>query len=377
MISDYDRYGEGRAGSHDSDREENHGNYGSSENDFEDYGSSRQKKRGFSAGARRGRGEERGSYGDLGGSYSNTSDQGEYGGGFYSGRADYDEDYEDRNESNRGYSRGNHSRERGGHPNQRRDSANQNRPGNYGQGGMNEYGGGGTYGGYRNRDYSGYNNFSDNPERYGYGRGGHRSDDYGDEDRGWLERAGDEVASWFGYGDDDDRQHRGRGPRNYKRSDERIREDINDRLTDDYYLDASDIEVEVADGDVILSGTVESRRDKRRAEDLAEDVSGVKNVENRLRVKQRNYTSSNQSNSPYGHRTSDTGITNLVSDSATSNTGTSSTSGMTTGNAESTGTITGSSNATGGSGTEGITETGTQTGSTSGTTGGRSRSKSG
>jgi osmotically-inducible protein OsmY len=85
---------------------------------------------------------------------------------------------------------------------------------------------------------------------------------------------------------DDQRQHRGRGPKGYRRSDERIKEDVNDRLGDDYYLDASDVEVMVENTEVTLTGTVRSRSDKRRAEDIAESVSGVTNVENRLRVKQ-------------------------------------------------------------------------------------------
>jgi osmotically-inducible protein OsmY len=113
------------------------------------------------------------------------------------------------------------------------------------------------------------------------------------EPRGWWDRASDEVASWFG--DEDagirrrldgarDAKHRGRGPKNYRRSDERIREDINDRLTDNEYLDAYDVEVAVNEGEVILSGNVGTRRDKRMAEDIAESVSGVKNVQNQLRV---------------------------------------------------------------------------------------------
>jgi hypothetical protein len=80
--------------------------------------------------------------------------------------------------------------------------------------------------------------------------------------------------------------HKGKGPKGYRRSDERIKEDINDRLTDDTHLDASDIEVAVTNGEVKLSGTVESREAKRRAEDLAEMISGISNVENTLRVKQ-------------------------------------------------------------------------------------------
>lgn len=118
------------------------------------------------------------------------------------------------------------------------------------------------------------------PRRHGYGP---------DDRRGFLDRAGDEVASWFGDDDarrrrDRDEDHRGRGPRNYSRSDERILEDVNDRLTDDRHLDASDIEVSVVAGEVTLNGTVTERLAKRHAEDLAESVSGVKHVQNNLRV---------------------------------------------------------------------------------------------
>lgn len=81
-------------------------------------------------------------------------------------------------------------------------------------------------------------------------------------------------------------QYRGRGPKGYTRSDDRIKEDVNDRLTDDGSLDATGIEVEVGDSEVTLSGTVNSRFDKRRAEDLAESVSGVSHVQNNIRVRQ-------------------------------------------------------------------------------------------
>jgi len=79
--------------------------------------------------------------------------------------------------------------------------------------------------------------------------------------------------------------HRGKGPRAYQRSDQRITEDINDLLTEDPYIDASDIEVSVEKGDVTLSGSVESKHLKRRVEEVVERVSGVKNIENKLRPK--------------------------------------------------------------------------------------------
>ncbi len=78
--------------------------------------------------------------------------------------------------------------------------------------------------------------------------------------------------------------HRGRGPKGYRRSDERIHEDVCERLTEDQFIDASNIEVTVKDGEVTLDGTVSSRGVKRRAEDLAEMASGIANVQNNLRI---------------------------------------------------------------------------------------------
>ncbi len=136
-------------------------------------------------------------------------------------------------------------------------------------------------------------------DRYGRGRSGQESFGRGSrdyhEDRGFLDRAGDEVRSWFGDDDAERRrdrdmreagQHRGRGPKGYQRSDARIREDVNDRLTEDPHIDASEIDVRVENHEVTLSGTVSSRSEKRHAEDIAESVSGVTHMQNNLRIQQ-------------------------------------------------------------------------------------------
>jgi len=77
---------------------------------------------------------------------------------------------------------------------------------------------------------------------------------------------------------------RGRGPRGYQRSDERIHEDVCDRLTAHGEVDATDIEVKVESGEVILSGTVPDRRTKRLAERVVDGVRGVVDVHNQLRL---------------------------------------------------------------------------------------------
>jgi len=127
--------------------------------------------------------------------------------------------------------------------------------------------------------YGGAQHFGADYRRHGY--------DADDGHRGFWDRASDEVASWFG--DDDaarrrEQDHRGHGPKDYVRSNERIRDDANDKLTDDWRVDASNITVSVKDGEVTLNGSVTSREAKRRAEDVVDDISGVKHVQNNLRV---------------------------------------------------------------------------------------------
>lgn len=126
----------------------------------------------------------------------------------------------------------------------------------------------------------GYPDYAGRPPQGRYG---------GEADRDTWDRARDEVASWFGSDEAEERRrrdkYRGVGPRGYKRPDSRIIEDVNDRLSDHPALDASDIEVSVQEGEVTLEGHVSDRRDKRIAEDCADSVSGVRHVQNNLRVK--------------------------------------------------------------------------------------------
>lgn len=78
----------------------------------------------------------------------------------------------------------------------------------------------------------------------------------------------------------------GQPPKGYTRSDERIREDVCERLTHED-VDAGNVEVSVSEGTVTLTGTVGERWMKHRMEDLADACSGVRDVRNELRV-QRN-----------------------------------------------------------------------------------------
>lgn len=97
---------------------------------------------------------------------------------------------------------------------------------------------------------------------------------------------GDAGAAEGYWGRREEGPHRGRGPRGYRRSDERVWDDVGQRLMDDPWLDATDIDVRVEEGEVTLDGTVDSRAAKRRAEDIADSVSGARHVQNNLRVRQ-------------------------------------------------------------------------------------------
>jgi hypothetical protein len=169
----------------------------------------------------------------------------------------------------------------------------------YGQGDAREFGAQDRYASGAFRSQSGYGG----PDTYGGGqyRGG-----YGESQRDWGQGY-EPRGAWGGefsggtYGprgqrgrfgasagrggsESGQQSFRGRGPQSYQRSDDRIREELCDLLTDDDAIDASSIEVRVARGEVTLTGTVPDRQTKRDAEDMAESISGVRNVRNELRV---------------------------------------------------------------------------------------------
>ncbi len=74
------------------------------------------------------------------------------------------------------------------------------------------------------------------------------------------------------------------GPKGYTRSDERIREDISERLMLADGIDSSEVSLSVKEGRVTLEGTVPTRSMKHAIEDLADHTAGVTDVDNRIRV---------------------------------------------------------------------------------------------
>lgn len=242
------------------DRDANYGGFSSSgTGNYAGYGGSGGSYQGGGRGYQGGRGN----WGQTGMQYSQTGygypEQGSYGQG-----GDY---------GSRGYER---VRRGFGGPGQSDYRAGQ---GGYGEAGSGRPSGGRAYG-----DYSG------SPSGY-YG------EDYGRQGRGQSGWQGSQGHEQWGQGQEYG-QYRGRGPKGYKRSDDRIRDEVCDCLTDDDRLDASNIDIAVKDGEVTLSGFVIVREDKRWAELLAERISGVREVQNSLRVQDQQRTQSGSTGTP-------------------------------------------------------------------------------
>jgi osmotically-inducible protein OsmY len=268
-------------------------------------------------------------YDDRENDYRNQGQSGRSG---YGNARSYDRDFDSRYYGNQNtYSGGSYE---GGYGNRGYDTnsrSSQNREqwnddlgydsdyrGGYSQGRISDGGyGGSTYGS------GNYGAYSSNYNRSGYGQ---------DDERSWWDRSRDEVSSWFGDDDAERRreqdrqrsgQHKGKGPKGYRRSDERIKEDISDRLGDDPYIDASEIEISVSNGEVTLIGSVDNRSEKRRAEDIVENISGVLNVENRIRVRSSSGMSGADLSPKSGQSSKDNSSMSTPVGSATSTTNTS------------------------------------------------------
>jgi hypothetical protein len=229
---------------------------------------------------------------------SRRGQQWQGGGGYGSNRGDMGRGY---GMSGGNYGGGGYGNERGG--NYGGGGYGNDRGGNFGGGGYgNERGGYGMQGG-------GYGN-----ERGGYGmqgggfdsqRGGMQRGGYGMQGgglqgggltggdggyMGGLSRGGDSWRSggMAGRGGENmwrgQESFRGKGPKGFTRSDERIKECVCDELEDADEIDASDIEVTVRNGEVTLSGQVDGRQAKRLAEDIVCSVRGVKECNNQLRT---------------------------------------------------------------------------------------------
>jgi hypothetical protein len=172
-----------------------------------------------------------------------------------------------------------------------------------------DYGNPQDYGVTRNIPQPGYFQASDFSQQAGYTRSEYP------EDTGYLygqphSRDNQQAGRALGTQDWQERQgaqrgafglqstHRGRGPQGYTRSDERIKEDVCERLSEHHYIDASQIRVEVSQGVVTLEGTVDDRWQKYQTEDLVDATSGVQDIQNRLNVSRASQQSAQWTSQP-------------------------------------------------------------------------------
>jgi hypothetical protein len=139
-----------------------------------------------------------------------------------------------------------------------------------------------------------------------YAPGGYGRRVYGQDQYGWIEY--DEpryVASLYRgerFGEGPYREHEwerskerpglfarvyARGPKGYTRSDERIQDDISERLWRAEYIDSSEVTVAVENGVVKLTGTVPERWMRHAIEDVVDSCMGVQDLENNIRVLSR------------------------------------------------------------------------------------------
>ena len=230
--------------------------------------------------------------------YSQTYGQGQYGGNQGYGQERY---------GNQGY-------------------GNQERYGNQGYDGQGQYGsqggfsggqgpyGGGQYGyGNQGQQYGG--------NQYGYGYG-NQAQQYGNQYEGQPGRFGGNSQYERGRGQSQGQSHgqfRGKGPKDWTRSDERIREEVCELLADADEVDASEITVKVENGEVTLEGTVDSRRTKREAEEIACRARGAKDCQNHLRVKSQSSSTGKEGTkeSGNGHTQTSRGTSGMTSRATT------------------------------------------------------------
>jgi len=221
-------------------------------------------------------------YGDFG--------RGEYGGGRsgWSGQERYGQS---------GYGQGGYQQRGYGQGSNYESDYGQSR---YGQGGSESRGYGGPqrgqYGQGNYRSEHGYGGSRGYSEPYGEGQQYSSGGDYAGsggygQERGGSGEYGSQGYGSQGYGPRGMGQHRGKGPKGYQRSDERIKELVCERLSDDPQIDPSEVTITVQGGKITLEGTVDSRQTKNAIEEIAEQF-GNQDVQNNLRIQRAGQQSS-------------------------------------------------------------------------------------
>jgi osmotically-inducible protein OsmY len=251
-------YRQGPYGQGQHDPQYGQGRFGQSERDREGYG--REEHRGEYAGSER---YAEGQTGRQGEGQGRRYGEGQRGQGYYSGGRFGEEGGRDYERS--AYYGGMSYRDRdpwrgeSGRPYARREES--------------------GYGGTREGMRGGYG------AGWDYGQGGGR---YGQQGQYGEERYGERGSeSGRGRGRGLLGKLFGRGPKGYKRSDERIKEDICEQLWRSETIDSSEVTITVKEGEVTLTGTVPERWMRHEIENIADESMGVKDIDNNIRIQRQ------------------------------------------------------------------------------------------
>jgi hypothetical protein len=155
------------------------------------------------------------------------------------------------------------------------------------------------------RDYTGSNETGGYP-RTGAGSGGTEMPHGWGGTRYGAESEGARQAAYF-MEDPAQVRARGRIPRSYSRSDERVREDICERIAADPRIDATDVSVHVRERRVVLEGSVPERRMKYVIEDVAAECLRANDVDNHITVAKGEQSGTSDGGDSMGTSTSELG----------------------------------------------------------------------
>jgi osmotically-inducible protein OsmY len=262
----------------------------------ERYGQSGYGQGNYSPGNQGGRSSSGSDYGYSGGESQRRYGQGSGSYGYGGGRS-WNEPY---GEGQQYTSRGDYAGERSGYGEEWRSPQSYGGQGSQNYGGQQRFGGGQQgYGG------GGMGNYSGESSRQGYftgessGQGYGASQGYGGQ-QGYGGGGVGYAGQGYGYGSQQGSfgsqqgEHRGKGPKGYQRSDERIKEMVCERLRDDPSIDPTEVTITVVSGKITLEGTVDSRQTKNSIEEIAEQF-GSQEVQNNLRVQRPQQSQGTQS----------------------------------------------------------------------------------
>lgn len=132
---------------------------------------------------------------------------------------------------------------------------------------------------------------------WGYGQGTYGAGRYGQRSQYGEERGSDPGR---GRGRGLLGKLFGRGPKGYKRSDERIKEDICEQLWRSDTIDSSEVTIVVREGEVTLTGTVPERWMRHEVENIADESMGVKDINNHIRIQRQGEETAREGSSATG-----------------------------------------------------------------------------